>query len=84
MKFFNSIIFATSGPSNTFISSWSNFCRNFRDAKLNDSILGVTTLILLLTLKVTKHSTSLYLFQTILFLEYFIIETRNTFFQKSL
>lgn len=40
------------GAANGFVESWSSVFKNIRDTKLWDTVLGVSTIIVLLCLKV--------------------------------
>lgn len=48
-----SLVGIRTGASNGFIESWINFAEHIRDVQLWDSVLGVSTIVLLLLLKVS-------------------------------
>lgn len=47
------------GSGNEFIDTWSNIIKNISNATLGDSILGITTIIILISLKVSKNNNSI-------------------------
>uniref|UniRef100_A0A1I8N9R7 STAS domain-containing protein n=1 Tax=Musca domestica TaxID=7370 RepID=A0A1I8N9R7_MUSDO len=47
-------LFGIKSPSNEFLESWENFFTHIKEARLNDSLLGVITLVVLLLLRKVK------------------------------
>ncbi|XP_061387889.1 sodium-independent sulfate anion transporter [Musca vetustissima] len=47
-------LFGIKSPSNEFLESWENFFTHIGEAKLNDSLLGVITLVVLLLMRKVK------------------------------
>lgn len=52
-------LFGIKNSSNAFLASWQNFFNNFSHVRLNDSLLGVGTLIVLLCMRKIKDMKSL-------------------------
>lgn len=44
------------GSGNEFITTWTNIVRNINNLTLGDSILGITTIVILISLKVSGEA----------------------------
>lgn len=53
-------LFGLPGSGNEFLDTWINVFRYIKDVKLYDTLLGFTTIILLLLLKVRNSETRIY------------------------
>lgn len=45
-------LFGIPGPSSQFLESWTSIVENISEIKLGDSVLGITTVAILIVLKV--------------------------------